>query len=399
MKKQILFVLIVCLAIASVAQNTFNMIDILNVREEFNRLESYIMSSIENDPEMITIRGLRQFHIFELSCSCNSLKQEDYLNYSFLNYLGSIYSIPSGKGDKDKEKPQHHIAATTLVTDSTGNLVAIDYVAISKYKQFNSSFAARCEKLAKMFFENEIDFAFSISLHGDCIYLKGNKLYVLPRKDTNVYTWEEFIDCCFDEFQGFTQTLQWEDRNEAIQKLYRSFKFYEERLTDKRYYKSKYSKISGMSRIEYWQTKFGNKRMVKERKKRYEIQYMQLKTVYDSCLTVNDTAMALVFKDTNQILEWGKTLILNNIPSKTIRTDKFRIQDNGIFILQIASCGGKCPDIYIFKEEKEGWHLVTSTYARLREQLSIRIDNEQETMIFETKVRKIGELTFDILLK
>ena len=53
--------------------------------------------------------------------------------------------------------------------------------------------------------------------------------------------------------------------------------------------------------------------------------------------------------------------------------------------------------IYIFKEKDDLWQLATSTHARLKEKIEIKVDNNQKKVIFETQSGQIGELPFEAL--
>jgi len=104
----------------------------------------------------------------------------------------------------------------------------------------------------------------------------------------------------------------------------------------------------------------------------------------------------LVFKNKDQILEWGK----NQLPFSTVYPGDFRIKSSNIFILRVVGCSGlPCWSIYIFKEKDEFWQLIMmSTDAKIRESFTINTDNDLETIIFRTKSGKIiSELSYNVL--
>lgn len=107
-----------------------------------------------------------------------------------------------------------------------------------------------------------------------------------------------------------------------------------------------------------------------------------------------DSITTPVFQDTNQIIEWGR----NSSPLASVQSDKFSLKNSDVFILKIDKCSGiYCPSIYVFKLRNKLWQLITSSNARLKEQIEIKVDNNHERIIFKTKSRQIGELSFETL--
>ena len=112
---------------------------------------------------------------------------------------------------------------------------------------------------------------------------------------------------------------------------------------------------------------------------------------WDSC----DSIIIPFFQDTDQIMEWGKS----SGTFASLRSEKFRIKNSDIFILEVDICSGiYCPSIYIFKVKNNIWQLVRSTHAKLKEQIEISVDNNQGKIIFKTKSCHIGELLFESLV-
>jgi hypothetical protein len=108
----------------------------------------------------------------------------------------------------------------------------------------------------------------------------------------------------------------------------------------------------------------------------------------------SDSIAKLVFQNTDQIIEWGK----NIGPLVSVQSEKLCIRNCNVFILKVDICSGiYCPIIYIFEERKKLWQLITSTQARLKEQIEIDVDDKTEKLIFKTKSSQIGELSFETL--
>lgn len=111
---------------------------------------------------------------------------------------------------------------------------------------------------------------------------------------------------------------------------------------------------------------------------------------------LNDSITTLVFQDTNQIIEWGESIS----PSANIKLEKLFIKDSEVLIIIVDKCFGVyCPSIYVFLVKNKHWRLRTSSAARLKEQLEIKVDNKLEKIIFRTKSGPLGELPFEIILE
>jgi hypothetical protein len=107
-----------------------------------------------------------------------------------------------------------------------------------------------------------------------------------------------------------------------------------------------------------------------------------------------DSITIPVFQDTNQIIEWGRKI--NSLAS--VQSDKFSIKNSDVFILKVDKCSGiYCPSIYVFSVRNKLWQLITSSNAKLKEQIEIKVDNKLGKIIFKTKSSQIGELPFEIL--
>jgi hypothetical protein len=110
---------------------------------------------------------------------------------------------------------------------------------------------------------------------------------------------------------------------------------------------------------------------------------------------IRDSVEVHTFQNKDQIVEWSK----NQLPFSTAYPKDILIKGCNIYIVMVAGCSGlPCWNIYIFKEKDELWQLITSTQARLKEQIEIDVDDKTEKLIFKTKSSQIGELPFEKLV-
>lgn len=109
-----------------------------------------------------------------------------------------------------------------------------------------------------------------------------------------------------------------------------------------------------------------------------------------------DSIQTIIFEDKDQIIEWSRS----QLPFSSVSLEEFSLKDNcDISIVTVVGCSGlPCWNIYVFKKEDTFWRLIiTSLLARLKEQLVIKVDKEQEKIIFETNPNNvIGELPFRV---
>ena len=179
---------------AYVQGDSIDMIKILNIKQDIISLETVIAKQIKKQPKIADIQGLRQFHILFLGVDTDfNIEKSSYLDYSFLSHLHGVYY-----GKKEK-----FLDTKTLITDSSGNLVAttIQYVYVQQTQSPDSYMA----KIAKMLFDGEIDCAFMLGIPHTGQYLvgaKGPDLYGIDDSPQNfkVYPWNEFIESHFDKW-------------------------------------------------------------------------------------------------------------------------------------------------------------------------------------------------------
>jgi len=196
MRRYLILIIIMYSGMYSYSQENINMIEILNIKKDIVSLEDRITDLIKKNPEIADIQGLKQFHLFWVGVEKDSLKKEDYLDYSFLYKL-----IPPGYyhfGSNSLLKK--YLRSETLITDSAGNLIARgDARLVHVAPVFDSNDI----KLAKMFFNKEIDFAFYMGGQlRTYVGIKGNTLYMFKTTQDELiqYSWKEFMECCFDEW-------------------------------------------------------------------------------------------------------------------------------------------------------------------------------------------------------
>jgi len=107
-----------------------------------------------------------------------------------------------------------------------------------------------------------------------------------------------------------------------------------------------------------------------------------------------DSISEVILQDTSQIVKWGM------YPYASYKSKNVFIRDKNVFLLMVDICSGiYCYDISAFRKENNNWRLITSTHANLAEQIIIKVDNQKQKIIFETKSGQIGELAFDMFFE
>jgi hypothetical protein len=95
---------------------------------------------------------------------------------------------------------------TTYITDSVGNLVADGNAQFLTSFNETSHFQLSDIELAKMLFDRKMDIIFALGYPYSFHYMVGikdHRLYAIEMmlsEGLKVYTWEEFMECCFDEW-------------------------------------------------------------------------------------------------------------------------------------------------------------------------------------------------------
>lgn len=185
----------------------------------------------------------------------------------------------------------------------------------------------------------------------------------------------------------YSQELQWKEKNELTKSLYLSLEnFVSEELYDK-------DKAGGHN--SFWEF-FTRKKKRKEEKTQKQIKQQEVKNFLETHFIFYDTIPELVFFNKNQIIEWGR----NFGAFAYVQSEEFKVKDSNIFILMVDKCSGvRCLSMYVFEQVDKNWKLMTGTNTGIRDKINIRINNEQDEIVFETESRKIGKLPFEWLSK
>lgn len=208
-KRLLLILLLVVLCGINInAQSKIDMIEKLQIRDEIIALEERISKHIKNSEEFSKIQGLKLYHIFWLSVDGSKIKKEEFINYSFLDRLNPRYYYYEFDWNyffstfrylfiKNK-----YLDNSVRITDSLGNLIGGGGVNYVRSYQYPHDYDI---KLAKMFFNNEIDFAFVLN-DFQTYFIKDSKIYVLKQYKTDcenfdltIIPLEEYIDNCYEK--------------------------------------------------------------------------------------------------------------------------------------------------------------------------------------------------------
>lgn len=209
------------------SQDSINvdMVKLLNIEQDIVNLEDRIKSSIKiNNPDIANIQGLQQFHVFLLHADNGDITEDKFSDKSFIYHLNCDYFnlSPKAKKIKSDNKPsllyrispdlyykraskkwKKYVTTLTFITDSAGNLIATGDARFVTPFFYNGSQELPYMKLAKMFFNKEIDFAFMWEVLGYYFCLKNNDLFVIEdhKEGLKIYGWSEFLNCCFDDWR------------------------------------------------------------------------------------------------------------------------------------------------------------------------------------------------------
>ena len=198
----------------------------------------------------------------------------------------------------------------------------------------------------------------------------------------------------------FTEDLHWKQQKEVVTELYESMRHLVNDTTPVivEYHKQNFSE---MSLYDLFNRIFKRQKIDKQLTLQKQIRQNETKNYLDSNFVfVDNYVVGFGFKNKSQITEWGKNLNISPfMPYSAVHSAEFCIKDNNIYILIVNGCSGiPCISFYVFKENGDIWELQTASQAILKEQFSIRVDNNQKKIIFETVLMEIGELSFELLL-
>ena len=158
-------------------------------------LERRINHLIKKMPQLRNVEGIRQFNLLECHLDTPFLSRNDYINYSFLEYVRYGYYNLSSKSILSKKK--HYMRTCTLVTDSVGHLLAHGD-ARNLYLPFSNYIDEREKNLAVILFKEKYDFILFLINNLFDIYfcIKDNKIVVLQWTGDGYshVPWEEYVE-------------------------------------------------------------------------------------------------------------------------------------------------------------------------------------------------------------
>lgn len=197
--------------------------------------------------------------------------------------------------------------------------------------------------------------------------------------------------------QLYSERLDWKAQKEAVKDLYNTMQNFANDTTpivvnDK-------VNVVETNLSDFFYNIFKKKKVKKQIVLQKQIRKNEIKKYLASnFVIINDTVESFIFRERNQIKEWAKNMYLPYFIEDLHISTNVCIKDTNVFILIIYGCSGiPCLSFYIFKEKDDVWELKTTSQARIIEKLNIRVDNEQEKILFETASGQIGELPFNIL--
>jgi hypothetical protein len=185
---------------------------------------------------------------------------------------------------------------------------------------------------------------------------------------------------------AYSQELRWQGKKELTQSLYQSLENFVNKDTC---VDIKLSSIFEVNFFEYLNDVVTIKKKEKMYAEQKQKKQQEAKNFLETHFILHDTVPELIFFDKSQIVEWG----LSFGTFASVQSEEFRVKDYNIFILMIDKCSGvRCLSIYVFEQEGENWKLMTGTSTDIREKINIRVDNEQDEIVFETESWTIGKL-------
>jgi hypothetical protein len=109
----------------------------------------------------------------------------------------------------------------------------------------------------------------------------------------------------------------------------------------------------------------------------------------------HDSIKSQNFQDKNQIMMWSH----NQLPFSSVNSEDVQIKDCNIAIIMVSGCSGiPCWRFFIFKEKDSCWQLITSSDGRFKKKIEIKVDFNQEKIIFNSEANQIGEVPFALIV-
>ena len=162
----------------------------------YSNLEKKVKSLIRKNAYIGKSKGLRRYHVFVFATG-SMITTKDYRDGKFLEYL---WCEPHWEHypNRASQAKKAYLSALTLITDSLGNLVAdFNGYNLFTYPPYKYNRDPGRPKIAKMFFNGELDFAF-IFWSDPYFYIcfKGNEMFVIDDSKGKFkrMSWDEFVD-------------------------------------------------------------------------------------------------------------------------------------------------------------------------------------------------------------
>lgn len=153
---------------------------------------------IRKDPVLSSMVGIRQYHIYSLYPCGSYIWRIEYEDASFLfNLVYGYYTIRGNFLNRLFSKKMKYMRDRTVITDSLGNLVAYGDARSIFVPQIPLSENDDEVEIAKLFFENRIDFVFDLFQYPNTyICIRENNLFVLEAGTNGLEhsSWESFLE-------------------------------------------------------------------------------------------------------------------------------------------------------------------------------------------------------------
>jgi len=194
----------------------------------------------------------------------------------------------------------------------------------------------------------------------------------------------------------FTEKLRWKPQKEAVKELYESMNSF---VCDTTPVVVKYDYSSVLNLINHL---FTRRRIKKQLDLRKRMVQNETKNYVDSNFVfINDSVKYFRFKDKSRIIEWGESITSSPFVSHSlVHSSELHIKDNHVLILMVSGYSGiPITSFYVFRYKGNIWELQTTSRVKLTEKLIVKVDDDQEKILFETPSCQIGELPLEILLQ
>ncbi|MBP5339132.1 MAG: hypothetical protein J6Z14_07505 [Prevotella sp.] len=153
---------------------------------------------IRKHTKLAAMKGLRQYHIFELYPCGSFYSRRDYENGNFLLDLEYGYVMVKNPSKLKRlfTKGNKYMRGRTIVTDSLGNLVAYGDASYLFFVKQSNEKNDVYQKIAKLFYERKIDYVFYTLQYPDIyVCITANNMFVIESQTRGLITktWEDFL--------------------------------------------------------------------------------------------------------------------------------------------------------------------------------------------------------------